>query len=371
MPDLQVALLEAARLDETPEAELSFHLDGCEDCQVAVERMRRMTATWMADPIAAHDTEGVIAAAAARFETRGTLRARTSWQDPASFGFVGAVAAAMMLVVLHKVQAPSSAPVASTAANPIEPSGEVWSPSRAAGARRADRALDPASKGALAVPHVEGPRGVTPLVDGLRIELGEGETATVALANGQSSEVHGPCAVEFWSSSNEVGGWRLKPVEPASSGVTFADPADPADPARRPSAASPPPPSDTPPAAKRRNTAPPPSEPAPREATPAPAPAEAPTGAVESASPKVQAAWVRAADAQRRDDFAAADSAYSELCEANDSATRDAARLARAQLWIAHGRADQVRSVLSDLAARGATQLVRQTARECLSRQAP
>jgi hypothetical protein len=82
----------------------------------------------------------------------------------------------------------------------------------------------------------------------------------------------------------------------------------------------------------------------------------------------VQAAWVRAADAQRRDDFAGADGAYSELCESTDPGTRDAARLARAQLWIAHGRGDKVRPVLTDLAARGTTQLVRQTASECLSR---
>src|SRR5258706_9646546 len=110
MPDLQLALLEVARLDETPEAELSFHLEECEDCQTAVERLRRMTAIWMTDPVATRDTDGVIAAAAVRFEARASRPSRTSWQDPASFVFVGAVAAALLLVVTHKVHPPWSSP---------------------------------------------------------------------------------------------------------------------------------------------------------------------------------------------------------------------------------------------------------------------
>jgi hypothetical protein len=368
MPDLQVALLEATRLDETPEAELTFHLEGCEDCQLAVERLRRMTIIWMSDPVAARDTDGVVAAAAARFEARASRPSRTSWLDPGSFVLVGAVAAALALVVVNKVRAPSTS-VAWVAENTVDPA-KARSVSRGPG-ETGDHRVDP-SKSALAVPHVESPRGVTPLVDGLRIELKAGETAKVALANGQSSEVHGPCAVEFWSSANEVGGWRLTPVEPATSGITFADPVDPG---RTPKVADPPAATDAPAAPKRGRPAapaasePPANEPAPQEA--APPPPETPATAVESASPKVQAAWVRAADAQRRDDFAAADSAYSELCEAKDPATRDAARLARAQLWIAHGRGAEIRSVLVDLAARGATQLIRQTARECLSRQSP
>ena len=67
------------------------------------------------------------------------------------------------------------------------------------------------------------------------------------------------------------------------------------------------------------------------------------------------------------DDFDAADSSFADLCSAPDATTRDAARLARAQLWIAHGRGDAVRPVLRDLAAHGATALVRQRAAEFLS----
>src|SRR5262249_7549726 len=204
------------------------------------------------------------------------------------------------------------------------------------GARDVDREADRTPHSVLAGPHVEGPRGVMPLVDGLRIELKKGETAKVALANGQSSEVHGPCAVEFWSSSNEVGGWRLTPIEPATSSIAIPDPDDTA---RTPNPASPTPAVEAPAPSKRtRNASPPPPEAPPREAAPPTTTAEPPANPpVENASPKVQAAWVRAADAQRRDDFTGADTAYNELCQADDAATRDAARLARAQLWIAHG----------------------------------
>jgi hypothetical protein len=87
------------------------------------------------------------------------------------------------------------------------------------------------------------------------------------------------------------------------------------------------------------------------------------------ASPKSERAWARAAEALRRDDFAGGDQAFDELRRAPDAPTRDAARLARAQLWIAHGWGAAVRPVLEDLAATGATPLVRQRAAEFLSRE--
>src|SRR5260370_415535 len=82
----------------------------------------------------------------------------------------------------------------------------------------------PHRRPSLGVPRVEGPRGVTPLADGLRIELKAGEAARVALANGQSSELRGPCAVEFWSSSTEVGGWRLAPVKIETADTVLPEP---------------------------------------------------------------------------------------------------------------------------------------------------
>jgi hypothetical protein len=79
-------------------------------------------------------------------------------------------------------------------------------------------------------------------------------------------------------------------------------------------------------------------------------------------------AWARAAAALRADDFDGADRAFDELGRASDSATRDAARLARAQLWISRGREAEVRPVLQQLAEHGATALVRQRAAEFLNR---
>src|SRR6185436_98184 len=162
--------------------------------------------------------------------------------------------------------------VASTAGDTIESPSAPRSRTPA-GTGEIDRPLDRASKAALALPHVEGPRGVTPLVDGLRIELKAGETAKVALANGQSSEVRGPCAVEFWSSANEVGGWRLTPVEASSAGDILADPADAEGPAQP---------------KRGRNAAPAAAQPAvPQEAPAPPAPVEPPAGAAaENPSPK-------------------------------------------------------------------------------------
>ena len=92
------------------------------------------------------------------------------------------------------------------------------------------------------------------------------------------------------------------------------------------------------------------------------------TGVGAIANPAFAPAWARAAEALRLNDFAAADRAFSDLGHAPDAATRDAARLARAQLWIAHGRAKEVTPVLQDLAATGATPLVRQRAAEFLAK---
>jgi hypothetical protein len=81
--------------------------------------------------------------------------------------------------------------------------------------------------------------------------------------------------------------------------------------------------------------------------------------------------WARAAEALRRDDFAGADRAFAELATSPDAATRDASRLARAELWMAHGRGAEVRPVLEDLAHGGVTPLVRERAAECLARVVP
>jgi hypothetical protein len=76
--------------------------------------------------------------------------------------------------------------------------------------------------------------------------------------------------------------------------------------------------------------------------------------------------WQRAAEALADGDPAAASSAFDELSKSSDASTRDAARLARAQLWIANGESDRARAELRDLAARGSTELIRTRARAAL-----
>ena len=45
----QFALLEAAHSGDLPDRELVVHLEDCEECRGAIERIRRMVATWIAE----------------------------------------------------------------------------------------------------------------------------------------------------------------------------------------------------------------------------------------------------------------------------------------------------------------------------------
>ena len=78
------------------------------------------------------------------------------------------------------------------------------------------------------------------------------------------------------------------------------------------------------------------------------------------------ASWETVAAALRAGDTAAAESALNRLAAKNDVRTRDAARLARAQLWLARGRTVPAREELEDLAATGATPTIRARARDAL-----
>jgi hypothetical protein len=77
-------------------------------------------------------------------------------------------------------------------------------------------------------------------------------------------------------------------------------------------------------------------------------------------------AWEVAAAALRVGDSETAERAFASLTESPDLRTRDAARLARAQLWLSQGRVVDARAELEDLAARGTTALVRTRAAEAL-----
>jgi hypothetical protein len=72
--------------------------------------------------------------------------------------------------------------------------------------------------------------------------------------------------------------------------------------------------------------------------------------------------WAEAARALRADDHGAAERTFDVLARSYDPRTRDEARLARAQVWVAEGRSREARAELESLAATGATTLVRDRA---------
>src|SRR5262249_29664095 len=106
--------------------------------------------------------------------------------------------------------------------------------------------------------------------------------------------------------------------------------------------------------------APPPAG-ASRGVAAAPAPSETPSMG-EGAGTTAGGPWARVARALSASDWIRADEALAELSATSDPATRDAAELARAELWIAHGRGAALRTSVERLSAFGATPLIRRRA---------
>lgn len=102
-----------------------------------------------------------------------------------------------------------------------------------------------------------------------------------------------------------------------------------------------------------------------KEPEPAPAPseemAEAPPGPADGP-------WARVARALSASDWQRADAALVELMNTADPATRDAAELARAELFIAHGRGGAFRPSVERLAQSGYSPLIRKRATRLLER---
>ena len=94
--------------------------------------------------------------------------------------------------------------------------------------------------------------------------------------------------------------------------------------------------------------------------------AAAPTATASGVPAPPPSPWTVAATAMREGDYAGAEAAFADLASSSDAPTRDAARLARAQVWIAQGKASQARPELASLSTGGATPLVRKRAAEAL-----
>jgi hypothetical protein len=381
-PDLQMAVLNEVRTGEALPPDLAGHLEECEACQTAAERQRRMVSTWEADEV----DGDAMAAAAARFESRSRGgHAAPSWFDVVPFASAGVAAGYLLLAATGTTTLPwksrgaeDAPPKTAAPASTVAQHGAV--------ANDAPRfapvfaATVEAAKSVRGRPHIETGRGVAPLVNGLRLELNRGEAARVALADGHASKVEGPCLVEFWSTPMEAGGWKIVREESvreesvAPRGAANEAPAG-AHTVPAPLAVLSEPGSSVVEGAATERAAPSSKKggPSTREVGAAAALNETVTSqardvAGAGANLGSVRAWARAAAALREDDFDAADRAFAELGGSSDPATRDAARLARAQLWISRGREAAVRPVLEQLAQSGATALVRQRAAEFLYR---
>lgn len=108
----------------------------------------------------------------------------------------------------------------------------------------------------------------------------------------------------------------------------------------------------------------PPTLPLPQSEAPARS-AGAPAPAAKAA--QIQEQWQRASAALRANDFARANQGLLEIERSAPGAEGDAARLARAQLLLSHGRVAEATGLLASLEQRAQSELVRRKAREMLS----
>lgn len=389
-PNLQMALLEDAHQSGELTRECVEHLDECTACQVAMERLRRMTEVWTADQV----DDATIARALAQFRARDTAPRSASWFDIVPYASAGVVAGCALLFATGALELPWKS--AQTVDARAQSSSDVGAVSRhaaksgtvtgAAHVVPSFASTDDAAKKVRERSHVETRHGVAKLVDGMRLEVMRGESAKVTLDDGRASTIEGPCLVEFWSTPTEVGGWKiLREETDVATGTTTEAPAAhaPANPPAAPTEASRP---ETPPPAASPEGAPSGAavpagglrEPGKKSGTSVAGGAAqalketvaqgADEGSRGGATMGSVRAWARAAVALREDNFEEADRAFDELCKSADPSTRDAARLARAQLWVSRGREAAVRPILEQLAQSGATPLIRQRAAETLYR---
>ena len=420
-PEIQTAVLDEVRNAQELPSDLALHLDECVACQIQVERLRRMAAVWTGDEV---DDDALALAEAKFLARRGTRHVSPSWLDVIPFASAGVAAGLLLLVATGTVDLPWKSRAANGPSGPADlhaaaaPKGLL--PSDATRVAPVFATSVETAKRVRAQAHVETTRGVAPLVDGLLLELKRGESAKVALSDGRASTVEGPCLVEFWSTPTEVGGWRMvreeapardeRSPQPGTAlgehaareessatetragtdesgareksalpgqGAAESPGAFPGAPAPA-SGASPSPAASSGHAVAKEgatvagNAPSKKSAPANREGTAAAALKETVADNTQAAGSGVSLgsvrAWERAAAALREDDFEGADRAFDELAHSANPATRDAARLARVQLWMSRGREREVRSVLEQLAQTGATPLVRRRATELLYR---
>jgi hypothetical protein len=280
------------------------HLEACEGCRTSVERTRRLAATWRR--LAPSSAE--LSAACARFESRTPRRGRAR-AAPSALVLAVLLAAAAASGGIQIAASRRSAPAFPTLVGP-PPAGV--------------RALHPST---VAMPKPALSPAPAPLaaLDSITIPSATPPHRVVPLALSPHPLAASPALSPSPPLQSEVAPLLLLPLPaPPASGLPVPPP--------------PPPPSDVPPA------------------VPA------------AASSPVMPTWTAAAAAMRAGDYARAEEAFTALAATSDAHTRDAARLARAQLWLSEGRVAGARAELESLIATGATALIRQSAADALRR---
>jgi hypothetical protein len=305
-----------ARVERARAAELSpednEHIEACAACRAGLERARRIAETWR--------TMAPTRSEIARARARATARSGFDY-GLVRWSLVGATLAIGLLVSAGRpARVVSDAPIATATAVPREPK---------------PRAFLERESGRIAV------------VDGLRVELAPGESARIVGLSGELVELVGPRVLVIHEDVTSACGFRADDIGP--QGLVGAPPAaSPISP--RPIVAA----------------QPTKSEPAARGLDADGDGDGKPASAMPSAA---TSAWARAAEAMRNGDVAGADQALADLDRSPDASSRDAARLARAELWLANGHALEARPVLAELAQSGATPLVRKRAQALLAGQ--
>jgi hypothetical protein len=302
------------------------HLDACAVCRAVCEQTRRLVATWAA----MRPTGAEIGRARARWRrSRGGLAA--GFDRGIVHSAAGGAALALALVA---------------AANKLERThGEMT-------------ATEVAAPSILVAPGTDAQAVVVhgntrvPAVDGLSIRLMRGEAANVIGTSGAVLVLRGPGTIVLRTDETMACGFRAELLE---EHVREVAPAPVTSQAPR----------------SVRSQPQPATEPA--SAEPAIDPPHVVTAAVPE-TPRVPTAaaasgWATAAEAMRSGKVQEADRAFADLSFSADPRERDAAKLARAELWMANGHAAEARPILAELAATGATPLVRKRAQALLAGQ--
>lgn len=287
---------------------------------IAVQRLARMSDVWKRE----QPGESEIDAAYARFRRRraeAALHIAGEREIPLAWHFAMGVGVGCLslLAIRTLVSAPTSQPETYASAASV--------PAPAEPVATAPTAAEPASDA-----------GVYVLRGGVRVDVsratsfdvGAGEVVDVVVA-GKVQRFEGPGIVEIEVTPEDVSGWSCEftpllqgPAEGAPAGVQLGVPLGVA-----------------------------------------PSGSEAVGDGESSRAPQ---SWAEVARALAGGDHAAASRALEDLGQSESPRTRDAARLALAQLWLSEGDAERARPVLQQLAEQGATAVIRDRARDALAR---